>query len=464
MNQHHRVRICDNLKLNPMEERIIEVKIIDLTNCDTVQFIPKPRFLYEDSILILHALINMKNYKAIMTITNILNRSRIINKNTSIGIIKIELPNSSCFSISFPSSQQQANDHEDIQIPIQIQDTIDEMISHLNQEQQQSLLPILYKYYLLFDTSSPKIVNTHIHHIIPTGNHGSVNSRAYRVNPEKQQIIDNDINSMYRSGLIRPSQSTWSSPCSFVRPEFDYLGHTINANGFQPLNTNIDAVVKVPNPRTTKQVHSFLQTANFYRKFIHNFTDLTRPLRPSQKKNVKFYWGEREQMAWDGLNTALTIPPVCLNFPMRDAKTNKNYPYVLSTDASQFNIAERNYSTFERECLGIVWSVTKLRDYLADESFTFETDQQSARKIHLNRSSTNRKVNNWKLQLQDYDIIAIKHEPETRNCDADYMSRHPLISEEVNDEFDDFSSTTPSFSTSSTPFRLKMLSPLYPHR
>jgi transposase InsO family protein len=71
--------------------------------------------------------------------------------------------------------------------------------------------------------------------------------------------------------------------------------------------------------------------------------------------------------------------------------------------------------------------VTKLREYLADETFVVETDQQPARNIHLNRSSTNRRVNNWKLQLQDYDIAEIRHKPGTTNCDADYMSRHPLI-------------------------------------
>jgi hypothetical protein len=211
--------------------------------------------------------------------------------------------------------------------------------------------------------------------------------------------------------------------CSFATPEIDYLGHTININGFKPLSTNIDAIIKTPDPTSAKQIHTFLQMANFYRKFIYNFTELTRPLRPFQRKNMKFYWGEKEQAAWNGLKLALTTPPVFLNFPLYDNRTKKKFPYILSTDASKFgvagglkqqtpdglkpivyisrtlNSAERNYSTFERECLGIVWSVIKLREYLADESFTIETDQQPARNIHLNRSSTNRRVNNRKLQL-----------------------------------------------------------------
>ncbi|CAF4872353.1 unnamed protein product, partial [Rotaria magnacalcarata] len=663
MNQRHFVRICDTFTLSPMEEKIIEVKISNLPNCDTAQFIPTAHFLYRDSILMPHALVHVKNYKALMTITNIANRPRIINKNTPIGTIEIESPYSNCFSISPLTStsllsQQPSDNDEDVAMSIQVKNTIDEMASHLNQQQKQLLLPILYQHNSLFDTSEPKIAKTHIYHTIPTNvNSNPVNSKPYRVSSEKQKIIDNQIDSMYTSGLIRPSQSAWSSPvvlvkkkdgtyrfcvdyrrlnqitmkdsyplphmeetinqlggssyfskmdlksgyfqlpidekdkpktafitsrglwefnvlpqglknappsfqrvlnnllatgrwqfcliylddiiifsksfpdhcthlnnvlsvlnqanfqlnppkCAFAQSEIDYLGHTINAKGFKPLNTNINAIVQVPNPRTAKQVHSFLQMANFYRKFIYNFTELTRPLRPFQKKNMKFYWGEREQIAWHALKTALTTPPVFLHFPLYDNTTKKKFPFVLSTDASQFGIAgalkqhtpdglkpivyisrtlnssERNYSTFERECLGIIWSVTKLRDYLADESFIIETDQQPARNIHLNRSSTNRRVNNWKLQLQDYDIIEIKHKPGTRNCDADYMSRHPLINiEETNDELEgicvaimtrsktkqqtttaDDIPTTTSSNTSSTSFYSKQLSPLDPSR
>ncbi|CAF5077808.1 unnamed protein product, partial [Rotaria magnacalcarata] len=54
---------------------------------------------------------------------------------------------------------------------------------------------------------------------------------------------------------------------------------------------------------------------------------------------MKFYWGEREQIAWHALKTALTTPPVFLHFPLYDNTTKKKFPFVLSTDASQFGIA-----------------------------------------------------------------------------------------------------------------------------
>jgi hypothetical protein len=216
-NQHYRVRICDKFVLNPMQERIVEVKITDLPNWDTAQFTPTPHLLRQDSILIPHALVNVQNNKALMTIMNISNRTRIINKNTPIGIIEIEPSSSSCFLISATtlgsssSPQQLNNNKKKEKMSVQEKQTIDEMVHHLNEDQKQLLLPILYQHSSLFDMSKPKIANTQLHHVIPTENDHPVNSKPYRVNPGKQQIIDNEIHSMYKSGLIRPSTSSWSS-------------------------------------------------------------------------------------------------------------------------------------------------------------------------------------------------------------------------------------------------------------
>jgi hypothetical protein len=48
-----------------MQERIIKIKIVDLHNCDTAQFIPTSHLLYQDSILLPHALINEKEQQGI---------------------------------------------------------------------------------------------------------------------------------------------------------------------------------------------------------------------------------------------------------------------------------------------------------------------------------------------------------------------------------------------------------------
>lgn len=424
-DQGFRARICEKITLEPMEEKTIEVKVIELPNCDTAQFTPGPNFLHQDSILMPHALIKIRNHKTLMTIMNISTRPRTINRNTPIGTIEIETPTSSCFHISSTLHQQQGNNNQQKEKSREIKKTIEGAVSHLtHHDERQQLSSILQQYTSLFDTSKPRIAKTHLHHTIPTGDSKPVNSRPYRIPPEKQEVIDNEIKSMAENGLIRPSQSAWSSPvvlvkkkdgkyrfcvdyrrlnavtmkdsyplphiedtikqlggssyfskldlksgyfqlpidendksktafitsrglwefnvlpqglknsppsfqrvlnnllangrwqfcliylddiiiysksfnehcehlnnvlevldranfqlnppkCSFAQSEIDYLGHSINIDGYKPLNTNIDAITMTPNPRTSKQVHSFLQMANFYRKFIHNFTELT---------------------------------------------------------------------------------------------------------------------------------------------------------------------------------------------
>mgnify|MGYP007065657365 CR=1 FL=1 len=99
--------------------------------------------------------------------------------------------------------------------------------------------------------------------------------------------------------------------------------------------------------------------------------------------------------------------------------------------------AERNYSTTEREALGMVYSVTKYRHYLLGRKFSYHVDH-SALIYLISKASLTGKIARWTILLQEFDFN-IYHRPEAQHVVADYLRR--LESGEagdgVGDEFPD---------------------------
>ncbi|CAF5077031.1 unnamed protein product, partial [Rotaria magnacalcarata] len=120
---------------------------------------------------------------------------------------------------------------------------------------------------------------------------------------------------------------------SLLKDEINYLGHTINQQGIRPLQDNVESIIKLPTPTTPKQVHSFVQAANYYRDHIENCSKIAAPLYPYTKKNAIWKgWTPQMENAYNELKRRLTTSPVFLNFP--DDKS----PLVLSTDASGYGM------------------------------------------------------------------------------------------------------------------------------
>ena len=82
---------------------------------------------------------------------------------------------------------------------------------------------------------------------------------------------------------------------------------------------------------------------------------------------------------------------------------------------------ERNFSTIERECLAIVWSIEKLHQYLFGTEFILETDHEPLRYLQTAKT-LNPRLMRWALKLQPYrfKITAIKG---SENIGADFLSR-----------------------------------------
>ena len=71
------------------------------------------------------------------------------------------------------------------------------------------------------------------------------------------------------------------------------LGHIISEKGIEVDKAKVELIVKLPSTTTVKLVRQFLGHAGFYRRFIKNFSKLSKPLCELLSKDAKFVWDER---------------------------------------------------------------------------------------------------------------------------------------------------------------------------
>ena len=95
------------------------------------------------------------------------------------------------------------------------------------------------------------------------------------------------------------------SKCNLFQTKVHYLGHTVSENGIHTDPDKIEAIRDWPIPVSKKQVHSFLGTTGYYRRFVRDYAEVARPLTKLTEKNENFEWSEECDEAFNTLNNAL---------------------------------------------------------------------------------------------------------------------------------------------------------------
>ena len=84
--------------------------------------------------------------------------------------------------------------------------------------------------------------------------------------------------------------------CTFHTTKVDFLRMIVGKNGIKIDQEKVKVVLDWPAPLNIKGVRSFLGLANFYQRFIQDYTQVARPLNDLLKKDVVFEWEKHSNM------------------------------------------------------------------------------------------------------------------------------------------------------------------------
>ncbi|CAM4683658.1 unnamed protein product [Lepidochelys kempii] len=229
--------------------------------------------------------------------------------------------------------------------------------------------------------------------------------------------------------------------CQIGLNRVTYLRHQVGQGNINPLQAKVDAIQKWPDPKSKKQVQSFLGLSGYYRLFVPQYSQIAAPLIDLTKKKQPnaVQWTEECQKAFNQLKATLMSDPI-LRAPDFDK------PFLVTTDVSERGVGavlmqegpdqefhpvvflskklserESNWSVSEKECYTIVYALEKLRPYVWGQHFHLQTDHAALEWLHTTMGN-NKKLIRWSLALQDFDFD-IQHISGASNKVADALSR-----------------------------------------
>ena len=165
--------------------------------------------------------------------------------------------------------------------------------------------------------------------------------------------------------------------------EVKYLGHSLSSRGVTVLPERVEAIKAYPRPTNLRILRRFIGMTEFYARFVPDFSKRAAPLHALKRKEAKFTWAQEHQSAFEFLKQALSEAPV-LQVPDFEKE------FVLVTVASDLVIsamlnqrvgedlapvsyyshllspAERRYSTYEKECMAVLFGCERSAEVISN--------------------------------------------------------------------------------------------------
>jgi len=113
---------------------------------------------------------------------------------------------------------------------------------------------------------------------------------------EHDHVVKEVLQRLQENGLVvSPEKCVWRAQ------EVEFLGYVIGHNGITMVKGKVEAVLDWKTLESLMEVQSFLGFANFYRRFIGDYSQVARPLMELTRKTEKWSWNKEAEKAFQEL-------------------------------------------------------------------------------------------------------------------------------------------------------------------
>nr|GEX12385.1 reverse transcriptase domain-containing protein [Tanacetum cinerariifolium] len=219
--------------------------------------------------------------------------------------------------------------------------------------------------------------------------------------------------------------------CYFMVKDSIVLGHKISKSEIKVDKAKVYVIAKLPHPTTDRGIRSFLGHAGFCRRFIQDFSKISRPMTRLLEKETPFFFSKECIESFNTLKKKLTEAPILV-------AADWDLPFEIMCDANDFAVgavlrqrktkhfqpidyasksmtdAQAHYTATEKELLAVVYAFEKFRPYLVLSKTIVYTDH-SAHKYLLPSKMLSRDCSGeFSYSKNSMSLFQIKRSGESR--------------------------------------------------
>jgi hypothetical protein len=230
------------------------------------------------------------------------------------------------------------------------------------------------------------------------------------------------------------------SKCEFWLKQVAFLGHIFSKGGIYVDPSKAQNVLGWNSPTSVGDIRSFLGMVGYYRRFIEEFSKITKHMTELLENDKKFKWTPAYEASFHELKKRLTTTPMLVMSDMEKSISISGQGlgcvlmqdgHVVAYASRQLRKHEVHYPTHDFELADVVHTLKIWMHYLTGKRYELYTDYKSLKYI-FTQSDLNLRQRRWLELIKNYDL-GINYHLGKANVVADALSHMSHVSQLVVD-------------------------------